>query len=165
MIFRNTLIAAVVVFALCVSASAKIFPPDPAGAMLPDKIGGARATKPVIARGLDRVDVYDQRELTSLAEREYLAAKDRRFLVSVGTSSSDSQAYARFTRTRTSAGGTNLTTAAVGTDAFYFSNSDGNFLQFFKGNTNVSIRETGTPVRPGRGRASRRPRASCAAGA
>ncbi|HKP47567.1 MAG TPA: hypothetical protein VJT50_13285, partial [Pyrinomonadaceae bacterium] len=39
---------------------------------------------------------------------------------------------------------TNLTTAAVGTDAFYFNDGDGNSLHFFKGATNVLVREAGT---------------------
>lgn len=131
------------VLVLSVSASGKIFPPDPAGTMLPDTVGEARAARGVIARGLDRVDAYDQRELTSLAEREYVAVNGRRFLVTLATSNSDAQAYSRFTRIRAMQASNSLTTAALGTDAFYFSNAEGNFLHFVKGSTNVSVRETG----------------------
>lgn len=141
--FRTFLISVVAVLVLSVSASGKVFPPDPAGTMLPDTVGGAHAAKGVIVRGLDRVDAFDQRELTSLAEREYVAVNGRRFIVTLATSNSDAQAYSRFTRIRALMASNGLTTAAVGTDAFYFSNADGNLLHFVKGSTNVSVKESG----------------------
>ena len=150
--FKNVVLLAVLLLAFGVEATAEVFPSEPAAKILVDKIGDARAAGSVSSQQSELFDEYDQLEVTSWARREYVGKNGQRLSVTLLTTHSDAQAYAMLSTTRFrvvhESGGAAVTSANVGTDAFYYADGVGNSLRFFKGNTYVGINDNGSDVKP-----------------
>ncbi len=115
--------------------------PDFAAKLLSNQLGGARAVGPVSTQFPDQLA---SQNLTSSEQREYATKDGRRFTVDLFVTRSDSQAFSRLANFRArfmSEGRTDVTTADVGTDAFYVSDGGGSHLHFFKGNVFASVVE------------------------
>lgn len=131
-----------------VSTVGQNIPINPAGKLLPDKLGEYRAAGPLQPQ--DSVlfgDAIKRNGITSEASRDYVAKDGRRFSVSLITSRSDSAAYAEFTEARRGSessgneGGT--IDAPVGTAGFHYWDGLHNDLAFFKGRTCAYILDDG----------------------
>lgn len=147
-VWSRTFVAAAFLLLFFVPAFGQSLPIDPAGKLLPDKLGEYRAaTAPQSKQTVLFEESIKRNSITSGASRDYVSKDGRRFSVSLMTTVSDSAAYAEFTEGRRAAessgneGGT--ADASVGTASYYFWDSTQNDLAFFKGRANAYILDDG----------------------
>lgn len=147
---RTFLGAAALSMLCCVSALGQKVPVDPAGKLLPDKIGEYRAAGALKQHKYSVLsEVAIQRQsVISQASRDYVSKDGRRFSVALLTAPSDAAAYAAFSEGRRisessgNEGGT-MDAPAIGTAAYHFWDGGSNCLAFFKGRTNTDILDDG----------------------
>ena len=120
-------------------------PIDPAGKLLPDKLGEFRSDGKVEALSKELFQIGNERPgVTSWASRSYLSKDGERFSVILITTVSDAAAYARLTESRKAAessgneGGTQ--NSKIGTAGFSYWDSSFNDLVFFKGRVYAAVR-------------------------
>jgi len=120
-------------------------PINPAGKLLPDKLGEFRADGNVEALSKELFRIGNVRpDVTSWASRGYLSKDGERFSVVLMTSVSDAAAYAHLTESRRAAessgneGGTH--NSDIGTAGFSFWDGSFNDLTFFKGRVYAGVR-------------------------
>ena len=134
------------------AVSAQKFPTDPAGKLLPDKLGDFRATGPAESTQSDLIPDPTRYGVTSWAKRSYVSKDGGRISVGLITADSDSGAYAVFTESRRDAEVPEAddlslrhqsADASIGTTSFSLWNGTYNSLYFFKGPVIVALKEDG----------------------
>ncbi len=125
-------------------ANAQDLPVNPAGRMLPERVGEFAAAGRAQAADPQALGDSDAGSFTSVASRTYASKSRQRFSVTLFTTASDAAAYSVLAGRRAqTAGQSQVTAANVGTDGFSYRATDGNDLTFFKGRALVTVRDDG----------------------
>jgi len=127
---------------------AQNFPKDPVAKLLPDKLADYKAAGPIEAVEKEPLDdKFDVKAfgITSIARRQYVSRDGRPFAVSLTTTSSDSGAYSKLARARSTvqrtSGGAQTRSVNVGTADFSYWDGRRNQLRFFKGKVVAAVED------------------------